>query len=137
MPKASVLSPKECLMHMPAIIRQFQEETVLNLEKSGNINNKSFLDLNNNIQKQHKYYTRHMLLDELLQAVELNMSSFTQEEYKTIRNITDRLKECSAEHTYGLNYGKSLLNHVVLWNYTPYLLPSGEIYWGRLVLMPP
>ena len=120
MPKATVLSPKECLLQMPTILKQFQKES-----------SKSLNSLKN-IQAQHKYYTLHMFMDELTQVVKKNTVLFSSKEYTLICKIFSELKRAKTKPAFALNYGKSLISHTVVWNSNIYLLPSCEVYWGEI-----
>ena len=120
MPKAEVLSPKECLLWMPAILRQFQEET------------SKCLNSLKNIQAQHKYYTLQILIDELTQVIKKNEVLFSLKESTVICKIFPKLKKYQPKPAFALNYGKSLIHHTVVWNSNIYLLPSSEIYWGEI-----
>lgn len=89
-------------------------------------------EINSKFQLQHKYYTIQDLIKELTVAME-NHSVFTTAEISCIKTIFDRITYILIRLTpkYGMNYGKSLLNHIVEYNMQTFLLPSCDIYFGE------
>lgn len=131
MPKARKLTSAECMRHMREVLDQFQAETASTLLSFGPFSNLNFETINKNIQSQHKYYTIHLMLSELFHVVEAYINLFESKERNDIFTILSLLSELSIQHKYALNYGKSLLEHIILWNSKLYLLPSSEIFWGE------
>lgn len=128
MPQATALTSEECMQHMLELLNRFHTETVTILSS---FNSLDFETINKSIQSQHKPYTTQQLLTELLQATETHANIFSKKELNRIFTIIKRLKKHSFQQEYTLNYGKSLLGHIVQWNSTLYLLPCSEIFWGE------
>lgn len=131
MPLSIVLTKEHTINHMPELLNKFQEETtdkILSLEVSSNL---SLEIINRTFQTQHKYFTTKLLLNELMIAIEENITLFSSIELSYIFEIMNHLNRKNIQNTYTLNYGKSLLGHMVQWKSELYLLPSSEIFWGE------
>lgn len=127
MPVGRVLSNDECLKEMPLLLKKFRESHT----------NKSYgeddlLNINSAFQAQHKYYTIKVLVKELTAAME-NCPVFTAAEINCTKDIFNQIANILTRITikYGMNYGKSVLNHIVEYNMKIFFLPSCDIYFGE------
>lgn len=128
MPMGKVLAHDECLKEMPLLLKKFRESyTITSYGKS------DLLEINSKFQAQHKYYTMQTLIKELTAAIE-NYPVFTDAEINCIKYIFNKIAYIRLRITpkYGMNYGKSLLNHIVRYNMQTFLLPSCDIYFGEI-----
>lgn len=127
MPLGRVLTNDECLKEMPLLLKKARKSyTNTSYDES------DLSEINSKFQLQHKYYTIQDLIKELTVAME-NHSVFTTAEISCIKTIFDRITYILIRLTpkYGMNYGKSLLNHIVEYNMQTFLLPSCDIYFGE------
>lgn len=133
LPKGRVLTPDECIAQMPLVLK-YLRATQINLDEMVFSDTKEyFVKINRNFQPQHKYYSLKLFISELYDAIRKNpiLSSY---EYNTIEKILQLLmyRVSKIQHNYGMNYGKSLINHIVKYNSKYYLLPGSDIYFGEI-----
>lgn len=83
-------------------------------------------------EQQHKYYTIQALVKELNTAME-NHPIFNASEVNCTKSIFNKITHIRTQipSKYGMNYGKSILNHIVQSNVQTFLLPSCDIYFGE------
>lgn len=94
-----------------------------------------FKQLNNPIQYKHKYYTINMYDYELKMIFEKNHTLFSTNEICELKRFFDKIETYNSlkrKIIYGLNYGKSFLQHVAIQLGSPLLLPSSDIFVGEL-----
>lgn len=133
LPEGRVLTPDECIVQMPLILR-YLRATQINLDEIVFSDTKEcFVKINSNFQPQHKYYSLNLFIGELYDAIS-NNPIFSSSEYNTIEKILQLLtyRISKIQHSYGMNYGKSLINHIVKYDSQYYLLPGSDIYFGEI-----
>lgn len=133
LPKGRVLTPSECITQMPLVLKHLRT-TQINLDEVVFSDTREyFTKINSNFQPQHKYYSLNLLIGELSDAIS-NNPIFSSSEHSTIAKILRLLtyKVSKIPHSYGMNYGKSLVNHIVKYNSKYYLLPGSDIYFGEI-----
>lgn len=128
MPAGRVLTDDECLKEMPLLLKKIRESSINTLYEKSDL-----LAINSKFQLQHKYYTIQALIEELTAAIK-NHSVFTNAESRCIKNIFNKITNILSKITskYGMNYGKSLLNHIVQYNMQTFFLPSSDVYFGEI-----
>ena len=127
MPVGRILTNDECLKEMPLLLKKFRESCT-----KASYNGTDLSEINSKFQLQHKYYTIHFLIKELNVAME-NHPVFDAVEVNCTKNIFNKITHILTQipSKYGMNYGKSLLNHIVQFNMKTFLLPSCDIYFGE------
>ena len=133
LPEGRVLTPDECITQIPLVLKNLRA-TQINLDEIVFSDTKEcFVKINSNFQLQHKYYSLNLFIGELYDAIS-NNSIFSSSEYNTIEKILQLLtyRVSKIQHSYGMNYGKSLINHIVKYDSKYYLLPGSDIYFGEI-----
>lgn len=135
-PNYEIISDKQVYKVYPALLKQFAdyEYGILDyIPLKEQI--QYFKKLNHSIQYKHKYYTMDIYMCELQQAFQNNKELFESPEIALLDQCFQKIKHHISQKQqihYGLNYGKSLLNHVINKNHKYYLLPSSDIFIGEL-----
>lgn len=133
LPKGRVLTPDECISQMSLVLKCLRT-TQINLDEIVFSDTKEcFRKINSSFQPQHKYYSLNLSISELYDAIN-NNSVFSSSECSTIDKILQLLtyRVSKTQHNYGINYGKSLINHIVQYDSQYYLLPSSDVYFGEI-----
>ena len=127
MPAGRVLANDECLKEMPLLLKKLREPyTETSYDET------DLSETNSKFQFQHKYYTIQALVKELNTAME-NHPIFNASEVNCTKSIFNKITHIRTQipSKYGMNYGKSILNHIVQSNVQTFLLPSCDIYFGE------
>ena len=127
MPAGRVLTNDESLKEMPLLLKKLREPyTETSYDET------DLSETNSKFQFQHKYYTIQALVKELNTAME-NHPIFNASEVNCTKSIFNKITHIRTQipSKYGMNYGKSILNHIVQSNVQTFLLPSCDIYFGE------
>ena len=127
MPAGRVLANDECLKEMPLLLKKLREPYT-----ETSYDEIDLSEINSKFQFQHKYYTIQALVKELNTAME-NHPIFNASEVNCTKSIFNKITHIRTQipSKYGMNYGKSILNHIVQSNVQTFLLPSCDIYFGE------
>ena len=127
MPAGRVLTNDESLKEMPLLLKKLRKPyTETSYDET------DLSETNSKFQFQHKYYTIQALVKELNTAME-NHPIFNASEVNCTKSIFNKITHIRTQipSKYGMNYGKSILNHIVQSNVQTFLLPSCDIYFGE------
>lgn len=136
-PVCKVLNNNTTYKMYPNLLKELEPIEIGNHEILTSISqgNQYFKYLNRSIQYSHKYYTIGIYAHELKAVIDKTITIFSSEELSSMKWFFEIIKSyllAQKEIKYGLNYGKSFLQHMVLHDGKYLLLPSSDIFIGEL-----
>lgn len=133
MPCAESINTKQCFDNMEKILPLLYIEGKSSLKKlTSTFEVSDFKQINSSFQKAHKPYTFSNLLSELHHVLDINCSIFEEKIFLMLKNLLQLLKDYKYDVHYSINYGKSVINHIVRYKGQLYLLPSGDMFYGEI-----
>lgn len=133
MPFGERLNIKQCFENMKELLSLLYKEGETFLKKLTPIyEEKDFRRINASFQKNHKPYTFSNMLNELHYVLDKNYALFDNEIFLMVKHLLQLLKAYKYDAYYSINYGKSVINHIVRYNGQLYLLPSGDMFYGEI-----
>ncbi len=133
MPCGERVNIKQCFENMKEILSLLYKEGEISLKKLTPIYERiDFRQINASFQKNHKPYTFSNMLSELNYILDKNCALFENKTFLMLKHLLQLLKAHKYDTYYSINYGKSVINHIVRYNGKLYLLPSGDMFYGEI-----
>lgn len=133
MPYAEQLDAKECFDNMNKVLLFLYTEGESSLKSlTRKFNDSDFERINSTFQLNHKPITFTNMLKELISVLYLNCSLFDKITFLMLKDLLHILIGFQYDISYSINYGKSIINHIVSYNDRLYLLPSGDMFYGEI-----
>ena len=133
MPCGERVNIKQCFENMKEILSLLYKEGEISLKKLTPIyEGIDFRQINASFQKNHKPYTFSNMLSELNYILDKNCALFENKTFLMLKHLLQLLKAHKYDTYYSINYGKSVINHIVRYNGKLYLLPSGDMFYGEI-----